>query len=94
MELELMRIWPVSEIALVEMRSKQDELTDLRTLYSVLSQIARYFSQLESKESPNIPLSQEFYFYIDADSRACDIASRLNNPVHGNQSIWLGKVDI
>ena len=87
MELELMRIWPVSEIALVEMRSKQDELTDLRTLYSVLSQIARCFLQLESKESPNIPLGQEFYFYIDADSRACDIASKLSNQVHDSQSI-------
>jgi hypothetical protein len=94
MELEPMRIWHVSEIALVEMRSKQYELSDLPTLYSVLSQIARYFSQLENMESPNIQLSQKSDFYIDVDSRACDIASRLNNPVHGNQSIWLGKVDI
>ena len=94
MELEPMRIWHVSEIALVEMRSKQSELIDLPTLYSVLSQIAIYFSQLENTESPNIQQRQIFYFYIDADSRACDIASRLNNPVHGNQSIWLGRVDI
>jgi hypothetical protein len=87
MELEPMRIWHVSEIALVEMRSKQYELTDLRTLYSALLQIARYFSQLGSKESRNIQLSQEFYFYIDADSRACDIASKLSNQVHDSQSI-------
>ena len=87
MELELTHIWHVSEIALVEMRSKQYELSDLRTLYSALLQIARYFSQLESKELRNIQLSQEFYFYIDADSRACDIASKLSNQVHDSQSI-------
>jgi hypothetical protein len=87
MELELMRIWHVSEITLVVMRSKQYELSDLRTLYSALLQIARYFSQLESKESRNIQLSQEFYLYIDADSKACDIASKLSNQVHDSQSI-------
>ena len=87
MELELMRIWHVSEIALVKMRSRQCELTDLRTLCSALSQIARYFSQLENMESLNIQLSQEFYFYIDADSRACDIASKLSNQAHDSQSI-------
>jgi len=87
MELEPMRIWHVSEIALEEMLSKQCELIDLPTLYSVLSQIAIYFLQLVNMKSPNIQQRQIFYFYIDADSRACDIASKLSSQVHGNQNI-------
>ena len=94
MELEPMRIWHVSEIALEEMLSKQCELIDLPTLYSVLSQIAIYFLQLVNMESPNIQLSQKFDFDRDVDSRVCDIESRLNNQVLGNQNIWSEKVDI